>query len=67
MSLLQAAYVAAGHEEGKENSGAQAPNGTAVVTGRPSPSKSVPTTWEAFCKTTLSSTAALAVLRVSSR
>jgi hypothetical protein len=65
--VVQAAFRAAGHENGKENSMAQVPNGHPPANGVHSPSKSVPTTWDAFCRASLSGTAAQAVLRVSSK
>lgn len=68
-AMLQAAFLAAGHEDGKENSAMQAaPNGApAAANGSSSPGKAAPKTWEAFCRAKLSSTAAQAVLRASSR
>lgn len=67
LHVVQAAFTAAGHANGKENSVAQVPNGHPAANGMHSPSKSVPTTWDAFCRASLSGTAALAVLRVSSK
>lgn len=65
--VVQGAFQAAGHANGKENSVAQVPNGHPAANGMHSPGKSVPTTWDAFCRASLSGTAALAVLRVSSK
>ena len=67
---LQAAFQTTNHDGGKENSAAAAaaiaPGGTAGKSGD-SPVKSPPTPWEAYCRKTLSGSAAAAVLRVVGR
>lgn len=72
IAFVQAAFQAAGHVDGKENSAAQATANSPLrsppaATAGSSPSKLAPATWEAYCRATLSGTAAAAVLRVSSR
>lgn len=72
ISCLQAAFQAARHVDGKENSADQAMGNSPsrpppATSAASSPNKTAPVTWEAYCRAALSGTAATAVLRVSSR